>query len=46
MQATQKEDTITQEPVSLEAMNVAAEESLKDVAVTQELATLESNSEM
>ena len=40
MQVDQEEDTVTQEPVFLKFMNVAAEESLKDVAITQEPATL------
>ena len=46
MQGTQEEDTATQEPVSLGAMDVAIEESPEEVAITQELATLEPISEM
>ena len=46
MQVDQEEDTVTQEPVSLKVMNVAAEESLKDVAITQEQATLIVNLDM
>ena len=42
----QEEDTVTQEPVSLKAMEGDAEESLKGVAATQEPATQESDSEM
>jgi hypothetical protein len=44
-QQKDKEDTVTQEPVSPIAMKVAAEESLKDVAVTQEPATLQLHTE-
>ena len=43
---SQEGDTATQEPVPPKAMEVDAEESLKDVAVTQEPATQESDSEM
>ena len=46
VQGTQEEDTVTQEPVSLEAMNVAVEESLKEVVVTQEPTTLIVNLEV
>ena len=41
-----KEDTVTQEPVSPKAINVAAEENPRDVAATQEPAIQELNSEM
>ena len=46
MQVDQEEDTITQEPVSLKAMNAAAEENIGDVVVTQEPATLIVNLDM
>ena len=46
MQDDQEEDTVTQEPVSLKVVNVAAKESLKDVVVTQELANLIVNLDM
>ena len=46
MQGGQKEDTVTQETVSLEVTDMAVEENLGDVAVTQEPTTFESNSEM
>ena len=46
MQVDQEEDTVTQEPVSLKVMNVATEESLKDVAVAQEPTTLIVNLDM
>ena len=38
-----EEDTVTQEPVSPKPVEVNAEESLEDVAATQELATQELN---
>ena len=41
----QEEGTVTQEPVSLKAIELTAKESLKDVAVTQEPATQELMSE-
>ena len=46
MQVDQEEDTVTQEPVSSQAVNAAAEENPGDVAVTQEPATLIVNLDM
>ena len=40
VQDGQKEDTVTQEPVSLEVMDVAVEKNLGKFVVTQEPATL------
>ena len=46
MQADQGEDTVTQEPVSQQALDIAVGDNPRDVAATQEPATQESDSEM